>query len=135
MIKFKTSRFGELEIKEDKIISFPAGLIGLPELKKYVLIDHKDTPLKWLQSIDDPDMAFIVSHPSVIVAEYAIDLDTRVKHYLNLDNEEDLAVLVTIRVDGEDVIANFQGPILVNSQSLTGVQIVMDRPAEASQKV
>jgi flagellar assembly factor FliW len=135
MIKFKTSRFGELEVKEDKVISFPSGLIGIPELRKYVLIDHKDTPLKWMQSIDDPEMAFIVAHPSIIVEEYSLDLDSRVKQYLNLDKEDDLAVLVTIRVDGEDVIANFQGPILVNSQSMTGVQIVIDRPAKEYQKV
>lgn len=128
MIKLRTSRFGELEVEDDKVINFPTGLIGLPDLTRYILIDHKDSALKWLQSLDDPDIAFIVVTPTLIAAEYTLDLDRSVKQFIELENEEDLAILVTMRVDGEDVIANFQGPILINSISRKGVQVVLDSP-------
>ena len=128
MIKLRTSRFGELEVEDDKVINFPTGLIGLPDLTRYILIDHKDSALKWLQSLDDPDIAFIVVTPTLIAAEYTLDLDRSVKQFIELENEEDLAILVTMRVDGEDVIANFQGPILINSISKKGVQVVLDSP-------
>ena len=134
MIRLKTSRFGEIEVKEEKIIYFPSGLVGLPEMNRFFIIDHKDTPLKWLQSVDDPDIAFIVMSPAQISREFCLDLDKSVKQYIQLENEDDLAVLVTMRVKGEDVIANFQGPLVINSRAMKGVQVVLDRPDKSFQK-
>ena len=135
MIKLKTSRFGELEVEQDKIVDFPDGLIGLPDTKKYILIDHKDTPLKWLQAVDDPDIAFIVVSPDEISESYNVDIDKKVQNYLQLDNDDDLAVLVTMRVDGNDVIANFQGPLLINASSRKGVQVVLENAEETLVKI
>ncbi len=126
MITLKTSRFGELEVEEDKIVDFPEGLIGLPYTKKFILIDHKDTPLKWLQAVDDPDIAFIVVPPDEISDSYNVDIDKKVQHYLQLENNDDLAVLVTMRIAGDNVIANFQGPLLINACSRKGVQVVLE---------
>ena len=135
MIKLKTSRFGELEVEQDKVVDFPDGLIGLPDTKKFILIDHKDTPLKWLQAVDDPDIAFIVVPPDEISEGYNVDLDKKVQNYLQLDNKEDLAVLVTMRVDGEDVIANFQGPLLINAGTRKGVQVVLENTEKTFEKI
>ena len=66
MVKIETSRFGSLEVPEDRVIRFPVGLLGFPRLNRYILIDYKDTPLKWLQSVEDPDVAFIVTDPKTI---------------------------------------------------------------------
>ncbi|MBI4849270.1 MAG: flagellar assembly protein FliW [Nitrospirae bacterium] len=134
MIKFGTARFGDLEVREEKIITFPEGIVGLPDLKKFILIDHKDTPLKWLQSLDDPDMAFIVASPEFVAAEFQINLDKTVREYIELENDDDLVVLVIMRVSGEDVIANFQGPLIVNVSNMRGVQIILDSPDKFSRK-
>ncbi len=134
MIRLNTSRFGELEVREEKIIHFPSGLVGLPDMNRFFIIDHKDTPLKWLQSVDDPDIAFIVMSPAQIAGEYRLDLDKSVRQYIQLENEDDLAVLVTMRVKGEDVIANFQGPLVINSRAMKGVQVVLDRPDKSFQE-
>ncbi len=135
MIKLKTSRFGELEVEEDKVVDFPDGLIGLPETKTFILIDHKDTPLKWLQAVDDPDIAFIVVSPEEISEGYKVDIDKKVKNYLQLDNDDDLAILVTMRVEGDDVIANFQGPLLINASSRNGVQVVLENAEKTFEKI
>ncbi len=135
MTIFNTSRFGELEVEDEKIIDFPSGLIGLPHINRFILIDHKDTSLKWLQAVDDPDMAFIVVSPSLIVEEYSLDIDKTIKKYIEVEDDEDIAVLVTVRVDGEDVIANFQGPIVLNSRAMKGAQVVLDRPGKTYQEV
>lgn len=134
MIRLNTSRFGELEVSEDKIVDFTSGLIGLPDIRRYILIDHKDSPLKWLQAVDDPDIAFIVVAPSVIVQDYSLTVDKAVKQFIQLEDDGDLAILVTMRVSGDDVIANFQGPIVINSRAMKGVQIVLDRPGKTYQK-
>ncbi|MBI5741907.1 MAG: flagellar assembly protein FliW [Nitrospirae bacterium] len=134
MVKFSTSRFGVLEADEEKIINFSDGLVGLPDLKRFILIDHKDTPLKWLQAVDDPDIAFIVASPDIIIEGYSTDVDRTVKNYLQIEDENDIVVFVILRVSGEDVIANFQGPLAINASSRKGVQIILERSHKAFQK-
>jgi flagellar assembly factor FliW len=127
MIKFETSRFGALEVKEDRIIQFPEGIPGFPEIKRYVLIDYKDTPLKWLHAVDDPDIAFIVTEPKTVSADYSVKTDAATRQYLNLDNEDDLAVFLILRVENGNMIPNFNGPLLINAGNMTGIQAVLDR--------
>jgi len=127
MVAFETSRFGPIEVGEDRIIRFPVGLLGFPELNRYVLIDYKDTPLKWLQSVDDPDVAFIVTDPKTVANEGTIRLGDDVVRFLQIEREDDLAVLLMLRVDGDKVIANLNGPLAINSIRMLGVQAVVDR--------
>lgn len=126
-IAFETSRFGRLEVEEKKVINFSNGLLGFPELRRYILMDYRDTPLKWLQAVDDPDVAFIVTEPRILLPDFRLELDASTRQSLRLENEEDLAVLVVLRVEGERVIANLNGPLVVNSRLMLGVQAVSNR--------
>jgi flagellar assembly factor FliW len=126
MVHFETSRFGMLEVAEDKVIKFPAGLLGFPHVKRYVLLDYEDTPVKWLQAIDDPDVAFIVMEPTLLVQDYAINLDVTMRQSLELETEEDLAVLAVVRVEEGKVLANLKGPLLFNSRLKIGLQAVLE---------
>ena len=99
MVRFETSRFGKLEVAEDKVIQFPSGVLGFPQIKRYVLLDYEETPAKWLQAIDDPDVAFIVMEPTLLVQDYAISLDVMMRQAFQLETEEDLAVLTIVRVE------------------------------------
>jgi flagellar assembly factor FliW len=128
MVAFETSRFGPLEVGEDRIIRFPVGLLGFPHLNRYALIDYKDTPLKWLQSVEDPEVAFIVADPKTIAGEGTITLGDDVVRFLRIEHEEELAVLIILRVEGDKVIANLNGPLAINSNRMLGVQAVVDRP-------
>lgn len=126
MVHFETSRFGKLEVAEDKVINFPAGLLGFPHVKRYVLLDYEDTPVKWLQAIDDPDVAFIVMEPTLLIQDYAINLDVTMRQSLELETEEDLAVLTVVRVEEGKVLANLKGPLLFNSRLKIGLQAVLE---------
>src|SRR5512137_1981349 len=125
MVHFETSRFGKLEVAEDKVIKFPAGLLGFSHVKRYVLLDYEDTPVKWLQALDDPDVAFIVMEPTLLVQDYTISLDTAMREALQLETEEDLAVLTIVRVEAGTVVANLKGPLLFNSRLKIGLQAVL----------
>ncbi|MBF0456331.1 MAG: flagellar assembly protein FliW [Nitrospirae bacterium] len=126
-ILFETSRFGTVEVDADKVISFPDGILGFPSLKRYVLLDHKDTVLKWLHAVDDPDVAFIVVEPVVLLPDFTMTTDPVTKKFLRIEQEEDLVTLVIIRVENEQVIANFHGPLLFNASLKLGVQVVLDK--------
>ncbi len=126
-IKFKTSRFGDLEVEDSRIIDFPSGIPGFSSLKRYVLMDYKDTPLKWLQSVDDADVAFLVAAPETVAAGYQINADEPVRRFLNLEQKGDLAVLLILRVEAGKVIANQKAPLLLNAALMRGMQLVPDR--------
>ena len=126
MVSFATSRFGTLEVSEDKVISFPLGMLGFPHIKRYVLLDYEDTPVKWLQAVDDPDVAFIVMEPNLLAKDCTITLDGSMRQTLQLENEEDLALLAIVRVENGKVLANLKGPLLFNSRLKIGIQAVIE---------
>ncbi len=126
MVSFATSRFGTLQVSEDKVISFPLGMLGFPHIKRYVLLDYEDTPVKWLQAVDDPDVAFIVMEPDLIAQDCAITLDGAMRQTLQLEAEEDLAFLTIVRVEDGKVLANLKGPLLFNSRLKIGIQAILE---------
>ncbi|GBE01028.1 flagellar assembly factor FliW [bacterium BMS3Bbin06] len=127
MTTVNTSRFGELEVSEDRIVHFPEGLIGFPRLKRYMLLDYKDTSIQWLQAVDDPDVAFIVATPFLISSGYQFDLPDSAKEVLSAEDPSGLVVLVILRVEDEKrVIANFHGPLVLNSKNMTGIQLALE---------
>lgn len=127
MVSFQTSRFGSLQVENDKIIHFPNGLLGFPEVKRYVLMDYKDTPLRWFQAVDEPDVAFIVAEPDIVLPGFKVELDAVTKQTLQLERDEDLVVLVVLRVEDDRVIANLKGPLMINSKLMLGVQAVVNK--------
>src|SRR3989304_2604800 len=73
-----TSGFGEVEIDEDKIIRFPQGIPGFADSKRYIILDHPngpDVPFKCLHSVDDADLAFVITDPLLFNCDYNPDLD------------------------------------------------------------
>ena len=128
MISFNSSRFGRLEVAKDRIIYFPDGLMGFSDIKRFILMDYKDTSLKWLQAIDDPDIAFIVMPPYEVFPDYSLKIDKSIYNLLALESEDDLVIFVMLRVEGGRVTANLQGPLVLNSITKRGVQIVNEDP-------
>lgn len=128
MISFETTRFGRLEVSTDKIINFPNGLMGFADYKRYILMDYKDTSLKWLQAVDAPHVAFIVIQPFEFFPDYSVRIEDPVRDLLEIENEDDISILSILRVEGEKVTVNLQGSLVINSLNKKGVQIVNDDP-------
>jgi len=58
-VKIRTTRFGEIEVEDEAVISVPGGLIGFSDQERYVIIEHKpESPFFWFQAVDRPDLAF-----------------------------------------------------------------------------
>ena len=128
MISFDTSRFGRLEVGKDKIIDFPTGLIGFPDIKRFILMDYKDTSLKWLQAVDDPDVAFIVTPPFELFPDFSVKVENATKKLLGIENDDDIVTFAILRVEDENLTANLQGPLVINSINKKGMQIVNEDP-------
>lgn len=128
MLKVKTTRFGEMEVKEEDLINVPNGLIGFPELKNYVLLDHdKDSPFKWLQSLDDGAIAFVLINPLLFKPDYTVEVTEAEVSDLKLEKEEDavISVIITIPTNPQNMTANLKAPLIFNLKNRTGKQIIL----------
>lgn len=129
MIKFKTTRFGEIELQEEELITLPKGLIGFPELKKFVLLDHdKESPFKWLQSTDDGAIAFVLLNPLLFKPDFTVEVSLPEVSDLELENEEDAVISVIVTMPGkpENMTANLKAPLIFNLKNRMGKQIILN---------
>ena len=129
MIKVTTTRFGEIEINESEVVELPQGLIGFPELKKYILLNHdKDSPFKWLQSIDDGTIAFVLINPLLFKPDYTVEVTESEVVDLDLKNEEDavISVIITMPTNPQNMTANLKAPLVFNLKNRKGKQIILN---------
>ncbi len=127
-MRIETSRFGSLDVDEDQIFCFPMGLLGFADRKRFLVIDHSDkSPFKWLQSVDEPDLAFIITDPLYFRRDYHISVRRNELAVITPDKEEDLvvSVIMTIPDNPQDMSANLLAPLIINMGSNKGMQYVL----------
>lgn len=127
-MKVQTSRFGEIEVDNADVITLPEGLVGFPELVRYVLLDHDaDSPFKWLQSLDDGTMAFVVISPLTFRPDYTVEVTEEEISVLQLQSPDDavISVIVTIPSDPKKMSANLKAPLVFNLKNRTGKQVIV----------
>lgn len=130
-MQIKSKLFGDIEIQDDKIITFEKGLMGFEELKKYALVFDSDKPtpnkIMWLQSAEISDLAFPVIDPTIIMGEYnPVVEDEWLAPIGEYDTEEDLLVLsiLTVPSDISKMTANVKAPLIINGNTKKGCQII-----------
>lgn len=121
-----TSRFGDVEVSPDRILNFRKGLFGFSYYTDYTLINNKcEDVFHWLQSIKNPDLAFVVTSPRLWVPDYEIKLAKDQLQELGLIRQEDAQILSIINKYCSKVTTNLQGPLIINQRNRKGVQIVL----------
>ena len=128
-MKIKTSRFGEIDVDETKIIVMRGGILGFNSLKRFVMIVHEEgSHFHWFQSIDDGSIAFIMLNPFIIKSDYEPEIDDQTIEMLEVDKEEDieLMVILTIRSEPVKMTANLRAPLVINKQKKIASQVVLE---------
>jgi flagellar assembly factor FliW len=131
-MQIATSRFGVLDALEEQLIEFDGGLLGFPDGSRYVRLPMTDAEgWLWLQSVDDPDLAFLAISVFRFFPDYDLDLSEADAEAIELESADDAEVLalVTVRrtVEGsvESITANLLGPVVINSSKSVGRQVVL----------
>ena len=130
-MKIKTTRFGTIDIEEEKIIKMPSGMLGFPDKKKFIILQHQEnSPFFWYQSVDDPGLAFVITDPFLFIPDYKVDLEVTLKEMSwNGDgNGRNLNLFIVVNIPrgmAHKMTGNFIGPILVNEKVYQAVQIVL----------
>lgn len=125
----KTTRFGEIEIDESRAVYFSEGLIGFPEDKEYVLMEHKPgSPFMWLQSVSSPELAFVIMNPFQICPDYLEELPPDEANDLKPGENETVLVfgIVTIpKGRAAESTVNLLGPIIIDPDAKKGKQVIL----------
>ncbi len=123
-----TKYFGETEIDDSRIISFPNGLPAFEEIKEFVLLDLPgNSCFHCLQSIRHPEIAFLLIRPWSFFNDYDIELPRSELEELGITKQEQVAVynIVTIPADAKKMTANLLGPIVINNETLVAKQVIL----------
>ena len=123
-----TSRFGQVELKSEDVLTFSEGLLGFADLRKFVLLDDpNDEIFAWLQSCEAPQIAFPVLEPELFAANYKVTLTKSDLEGLKMANQEKARYfsIVTIPDDPTQMTANLKAPIVVNIQDRLARQCVL----------
>ncbi len=128
-MKIDTVRFGEIEIEENRIFDFVLPIIGFDNCRRFIILDpNKDTLFKWLQSVDDPALAFPIISVSALEYDYTIDIADNVVAALDIKNVESILVMNITSIPQDDpkgTTINLLAPLIFNVDNQKAGQVVL----------
>ena len=127
-MQVKTKTMGTVEVAEERLINIPSGLFGFEEYTDFALVDSEYEPLIWFQSLQEPNLAFLLIDPFIIADDYEADIDDSELLRIGIKDPADVGVftIVTVPGDGGPVTANFQGPLIINKKNHLCMQAILD---------
>ena len=123
------SRFGEIEYDTTATLHFPDGMIGFEGLRHFIVMPNiKEGPLFWIQSVEDPDVAFVLTDPTNFFLDYKVLAESRERTKLGIDEDAETYALsvVTVQQD-KSVTLNLQAPILFSPATNQAIQVILEK--------
>lgn len=128
-VSIKTTRFGTIEVDEDLIIYLSEGLIGFDDCRRYVVLHQTaNSPIRWLQCLDDGAVAFPVMEPWIFRPDYAPSISDTDAQMLELTEETPklvFTILTIPRSNPRAMTANLLGPLVINATTRKGKQVIL----------
>ena len=126
-MQIQTTRFGLVNLSENDVVTFPEGLLGFSELRKFVLLDDpNDEIFAWLQSCEKPSVAFPILEPELFTSGYAFKMSRHDLETLKMTAADRSRVftIITIPSDATQMTANLKAPLVINAKDKIAKQIV-----------
>jgi flagellar assembly factor FliW len=125
-MNIETTRFGSVEVDDARVVNFPSGLLGFSSYRQFVLLQPDDDGVfYWLQSVEAPDLAFVVTDPALWIADFKANIRREQMTELKMDEVDDAQVLVIVNKRDDILTANLQGPLVINVANCTAMQLVL----------
>ncbi len=132
-LKIKTTRFGQIEVPPENVVTMPHGMIGFPNYHRYLPIQHREgSPFFWLQCLDEPSLAFVVVSPIHFDPQYQLALGQTETKLLQVEDPKQLQVWVVVTIphgQPDKMTANLKAPVVINLANRLGMQVILDNPA------
>ena len=131
-MKINTKIFGEIEISEDKVVTFQDGIIGFPDMKRFALLHDEDrgagAGIRFLQSLDEPGFAMPVMDPLIVKPDYDPEVNDELLSAAGNVTADNILVLVTATIPGDltGMSVNLQGPFVINVEEHKACQVIVE---------
>ncbi|MGI6050148.1 MAG: flagellar assembly protein FliW [Acetivibrionales bacterium] len=129
-MQLETDHFGTIEIDENEFIYFPEGIPGFEKSNRFVLIGNNagEEVFYWLQSVDYPDLCFVVTDPFMVYDGYVVDLEDEDVLLLQITDPSKVLTLAIVIIPEkiDEIRVNLKAPILINIEKKLGKQIILD---------
>ncbi len=129
MMTIQTSRFGELEVREETLLTFPSGLVGFPDVQQFVVLDvSEDCHYQWLQAIKEPDLALVIIDVHLIDPEFHAQVSDEGLVELGITESDPVLILAVVTIPSgqpEQATANLRAPLVVNLRTRKGKQLIL----------
>lgn len=127
-----TPRFGAIEYTQDDVVTFRDGMIGMPNCRHFLILQHKEgSPFRWLQCLDEPAIAFLVVEPQHYAPEYRPAVHESALAAIELLEETPNLVYTVVTIPKgkpEEMTLNLAGPIVINAVNRLAKQVVLEDP-------
>ena len=131
-MEYITKLFGKIDVDESKVISFPEGILGFPEMKRFVLMFDSDkseaTGLNFLVSLDEPAFMMPVVPAIAVKPDYSPSITADIEKAIGPLTEDNLLILVTMTIPSDitQMTVNLNAPIIVNDESRKAIQAMVE---------
>ncbi len=131
MLKVSTSRFGEIEVDEEKIVHFQNGIPAFEDEHEFIILPYdEESPYYFMQSVKSPDLAFLLTIPFLFFPDYSFEIDDETIKELEVKNYDKLLYYSMITIPNGSIrymTANLLAPVVINSENMMAKQVVLDK--------
>lgn len=129
MMTIRTRQFGEFEVSEDALLTFPAGVVGFPAVQQFVVLDvTDDCPYQWFQAVTEPDLAFVIIDVHLLDPEFRVEVSDEGLAELEVSQTDPLLIMAVVTIPSgkpEQATANLRAPLVVNLRTRKGKQLIL----------
>ena len=130
MMTIQTSRFGEIEVSEEALLTFPTGLVGFPAIQQFVVLDvAEDCQYQWLQAVEEPDLAFVIIDIHLLDPEFRVEISDEGLAELEITQADPVLIMAVVTIPSgqpEQATANLRAPLVVNLRTRKGKQPILN---------
>ncbi len=126
-ISINNTRFGNVSVPADTVVTFTKGLIGFGDVTRFVLLKAKET-VYWLQAVDLPGLALPLVPANLVDSTYSENVEvtqTRAEHLADA-SDETTAFLVLNAPAGRRPTVNMMAPIFIDPVNTVGCQVLIE---------
>lgn len=131
MRKVNTSRFGELDIDEKRIVHFANGIPAFEDEHEFVILPYdEESPYYFMQSLKTPDLAFLLTIPFLFFPDYTFEIDEETLKELEIAERDKVATYTLVTIPNYSIrymTTNLLAPIILNMDNLQAKQLVLEK--------
>ncbi len=131
MRKVNTSRFGELEIDEKRVVHFANGIPAFEEEHEFIILPYdEESPYYFMQSLKTPELAFLLTVPFLFFPDYTFEVDDASIQELDIKEQDTVSYYALVTIPNFSIrymTANLLAPIVLNTSNMQAKQLVLEK--------